>query len=93
MIHLAEEQICTIMLVGCWTSDAFLVHIKKQVKEFFREVISRMLQHDTFHNTPLVITQTTSNNKNYNKSFQRANLKIFGGRQAGSLCHQLRERN
>jgi hypothetical protein len=93
MMYLAKEQIYTIMLIGRWSSDAFLVYIEKQVKEFTRGVSSRMLQHDTFYNTPLATTQTTSSSKNCNKSFHRANLKIFGGRQAGSLRHQLRERN
>ena len=93
MMYLAKEQIYTIMLIGRWSSDAFLAYIEKQMKEFTRGVSSRMLQHDTFYNTPLAITQATPNNKNYNKRFHRANLKIFGGRQAGSLRHQLRECN
>ena len=81
------------MLIGRWGSDSFLAYIKKQVKEFTRGVSSRMLQHDIFYNTPLAITQATPNNKNYNKSFHRANLKISGDRQADSLRYQLRERN
>ena len=81
------------MLIGRWGSDAFLACIDKQVKEFTKGVSSRMLLNDTFYNTPLAITQTTTNKQNNNKSFQRANSNIFGGRQAGSLRHQLRERN
>ena len=59
MMYLSKEQIYTIMLVGCWSSDAFLAYIKKQVKEYTRGVSSGMLRHDTFYNTPLAITQAT----------------------------------
>ena len=75
------------MLTGRWSSDAFLAYIEKQVKEFTQGVSSRMLQHDTFYNTPLATTRATSNNKNYNKSFHRANLKIFGGRNYNQLIY------
>jgi hypothetical protein len=93
MMYLAKEQIYTIMLVGRWSSDAFLAYIEKQVKEFTKGVSSRMLLNNTFYNTPLAITQSSTHEQNNNKSFQRANSNIFGGRQAGSLRHQLRERN
>ena len=53
MMYLAREQVYTIMLVGRWSSDAFLAYIEKQVKEFTKGVSSRMLQSDTFYNVPL----------------------------------------
>ena len=56
MMYLAREQIYTIMLVGRWSSDAFLAYIEKQVKEFTTGVSSRMLQSDTFFNIPLAST-------------------------------------
>lgn len=92
MMYLAKEQIYTIMLVGRWNSDAFLAYIEKQVREFTKGVSTRMLQNDTFYNTPLAPASgdTTRNN---NKSFHRANPKFFGTGQAGSLRHQLRKRN
>ena len=80
------------MLVGRWNSNAFLAYIEKQVREFTKGVSTRMLQHDTFYNTPLAST-TGGTTRNNNKSFHRANPKIFGMGQAGSLCHQLRKRN
>ena len=92
MMYLAKEQIYTIMLVGRWNSDAFLSYIEKQVREFTKGVSARMLQHDTFYNTPLDST-TGGTTRNNNKSFHRANPKIFGKGQAGSLRHQLRTRN
>ena len=53
MMYLANEPIYTIILIGRWSSDAFLAYIGKQVEEFIKEVSSRILQHDTFYNTPL----------------------------------------
>ena len=77
MMYLAKEQIYTIMLVGRWNSDAFLAYIEKQVREFTKGVSTRMLQHDTFYNTPLAST-TGGTTKNNNKSFHRANPICFG---------------
>jgi hypothetical protein len=36
------------MMIGCWSSDAFLRYIRKQVKEFNHNVSQKMLTH-TFH--------------------------------------------
>ena len=92
MMYLAKEQIYTIMLVGRWSSDAFLSYIKKQVKEFTRGVSSRMLARDTFYNVPLALPSQEPPTNN-NKSFHRTNSNVFGGRRVGSLRHKLRERN
>ena len=41
-MYLAKEPVYTIMLVGRWSSDAFLAYIEKQIKEFTKGVSSRM---------------------------------------------------
>ena len=92
MMYLAREQIYTIMLVGRWSSDAFLAYIEKQVREFTRGVSSRMLDNDTFFNVPLA-SQPEENRQTNGRSFHRSSLKIFGTRQAGSLRHQHRIRH
>ncbi|KAL7527766.1 hypothetical protein ACHAXR_003333, partial [Thalassiosira sp. AJA248-18] len=95
MMYLAKEPIYTIMLIGRWSSDAFLAYIEKQVKEFTKGVSSRMLQHNTFYNIPLAhIQRSTNSSQHHNQSSNRrqATLNNFG-RQAGSLRHQLRPRN
>jgi len=90
MIYLAKEPIYTIMLVGRWSSDAFLAYIEKQVKESTKGVSSRMLKHDTFYNIPLARDERADKDKSHSQSSQRqANLNIFG-QQAGSLRHQHR---
>jgi hypothetical protein len=42
-MYLAGVPVFTIMLIGCWSSDAFLRYIRRQVQEFNSGVSSRML--------------------------------------------------
>jgi hypothetical protein len=95
MMYLAKEAIYTIMLVGRWSSDAFLAYIEKQIKEFTRGVSSRMLQYDTFYNIPLANTshqERDTSNTHGRSHHRRALLGNIYGRQ-GSLRHQLCPRN
>ena len=52
LMYLAKEPVYTIILVGRWSSDAFLAYIEKQIKKFTKGVSSQMLQHETFCNIP-----------------------------------------
>ena len=47
-MYLARVPIYTIMLLGRWSSDAFLRYIRKQVKEFSDGVSSKMLTSKDF---------------------------------------------
>jgi hypothetical protein len=47
-MYLAGVPACTIMLTGCWSSDAFLCYIRRQVLEFSAGVSSKMLLRDEF---------------------------------------------
>ena len=90
MMYLAKEPTYTIMLIGRWSSDAFLAYIEKQIKEFTKGVSTRMLENDHFFNTPLA--KDTEGNKG--KSHHRqANLNIFGRQAGSSLRHQLCPQN
>jgi hypothetical protein len=51
-MYLAGVPVYTIMLLGRWSSDAFLRYIRKQVKEFSAGVSSKMLTHDNFFSIP-----------------------------------------
>ncbi|EJK61348.1 hypothetical protein THAOC_18179, partial [Thalassiosira oceanica] len=48
MAYLAKEPVYTIMLIGRWSSTAFLSYIEPQIKEFTGGVSKRMLTHETF---------------------------------------------
>ncbi len=42
-MYLGECAIYTIMLIGRWSSDAFLQYIRKQVMDFSQNVAKKML--------------------------------------------------
>jgi hypothetical protein len=42
-MYLRECPVFMIMLIGCWSSDAFLRYICKQVMEFSQNVAKKML--------------------------------------------------
>ena len=42
-MYLGECPVYTIMMIGRWSSDAFLIYIRKQVKQFSHNVSRRMI--------------------------------------------------
>jgi hypothetical protein len=48
---LAGVPVFTVMLLGRWSSDAFLCFICKQVKEFSRGISNKMIQNEEFFQT------------------------------------------
>jgi hypothetical protein len=51
-MYLGEIPVYTNMLIGRWSSDAFLRYIRKQVKQFSRNVTKRMLNFCSFRHIP-----------------------------------------
>lgn len=51
-MYLNGVPVYTIMLIGRWSSDAFLRYIRKQVKEFGHDVSNRMTQRASYHHVP-----------------------------------------
>jgi hypothetical protein len=51
-MYLAGVPVFTIMLLGRWSSDAFLCYIRKQVKEFSRGVSNKIIQNESFFTIP-----------------------------------------
>jgi hypothetical protein len=47
-MYLAGVPVSTIMLLGRWSSDAFICYIQKQVKEFSKGVSGKMIQKEFF---------------------------------------------
>jgi hypothetical protein len=48
-MYLNKVPVYTIMLLGRWSSDAFLRYIRKQVQEFSNDVSTRMTRQGTYH--------------------------------------------
>ena len=51
-MYLAEVPTFSIMMIGRWSSDAFLKYIRKQVEQFSHNVSSRMLRNESYFTTP-----------------------------------------
>ena len=47
-MYMANVPVYTIMLIGRWCSNAFLVYLRKQVKEFTAGVSRLMTLTDTY---------------------------------------------
>jgi hypothetical protein len=55
-MYLMAVPVFTIMLLGRWSSDAFLRYIRWQVKEFSKGVSEKMVAHDDFFIIPEIST-------------------------------------
>lgn len=80
-MYLAKEPVYTIMLLGRWSSDAFLKYIRKQVQDFSIGVSGRMLSVEESYMTPDInpadprirnhpLNSTLRNNAGPNAPFQ-----------------------
>jgi hypothetical protein len=61
-MYLAGVPIFSIMLIGRWSSLAFLTYIRKQMQEFSFSISSKMIKVQTFKhiNNPLTTNTTDS---------------------------------
>ena len=50
-LYLKRRPVSTIMLLGRWSSDAFLLYVRRQVQEFSKGVSSEVADQDYFHHT------------------------------------------
>jgi len=51
-MYLGECPVFLIMLIGCWSSNAFLRYIRKKIMEFSQNVTKRMLSCKNFRHIP-----------------------------------------
>jgi hypothetical protein len=51
-MYLNDIPVYTIMLLGRWSSDAFLQYIRKQVTEFSNNVSRKMIKNPKYHHLP-----------------------------------------
>ncbi len=59
-MFLAGVPVYTIMLLGRWSSDAFLRYIRKQVKEFSKGISKKMLKSDKFFTIPTDVSNVNT---------------------------------
>jgi hypothetical protein len=84
-MHLAGVPVFTIMLLGCWSSNAFLRYIRKQVQEFSKGVSDKMISNERFFtitSTPALNHPLTSNFGTNFKETIRLLASVFCQRSA-----------
>lgn len=85
MMYLSGRPIYTIMLLGRWSSDAFLRYIEKQITEFSKGSSQKMLQHNTFYNIPLSKwTETDTANSQSAGRYHNPILRTIIGHRSSS---------
>jgi hypothetical protein len=72
-MYLNGIPVYTIMLLGRWSSDAFLWYIRKQVTEFSKGVARRMIQRPVYHH---VSHATREDPRTHNPQSSTANFGI-----------------
>jgi hypothetical protein len=61
-MYLGECPIYMIMLIGCWSSNAFLGYIQKQVMEFNHNMSKKMLCFKNYKHVPNYDYRIAANN-------------------------------
>ena len=51
-LYLKKRMVSTIILIGRWCSDAFLLYIRRQVQEFSQGVTADMVSEENFYTIP-----------------------------------------
>jgi hypothetical protein len=52
VMYLAGVPVFSIMLIGRWSSTAFLRYIRKQIQEFLQGISSKMIEVQSFKQKP-----------------------------------------
>jgi len=73
-MYLAGVPVFTIMLLGRWSSDAFLRYIRKEVQEFSNSISSKMIQSEKFFTLadPIVSSEGNGSRNNHGTNFKDA---------------------
>ncbi|KAL7448034.1 hypothetical protein ACHAWC_000300 [Mediolabrus comicus] len=81
-MFLGECPVYTIMMIGRWSSDAFLRYIRKQVEQFSHNVSRRMLSHKFYRHIPDYSPHTTHlDPRQRNHPSNAETRRNIGGRQ------------
>jgi hypothetical protein len=80
VMYLAGVPVFTIMLLGRWSSDAFLLYIHKQVQEFSKGISQQMITNEYFFNIPSTSKEDPRVSKHpLNHSSRKQNGSLFKG--------------
>jgi hypothetical protein len=62
-MHMAGVPVYTIMLIGRWSNDAFLVYLRTQVMQFTQRICIQMKEHSNFYSVPCFNPTVDKNDK------------------------------
>ena len=88
-MYLAEVPVYTIMLIGRWSSNAFLRYIRKQVEQFSHNVSRRMIQHQHFTHVPNFLPQTSRHDPRQRNHRDNAQTRLNMGRAGAGVLAAL----
>ena len=78
-MYLGECPVFMIMLIGRWSSDAFLCYIRKQVMEFSQNVAKKMLSCQNFRHIPDIHLRIPTNNPHIQNHPANVKTRSNGG--------------
>ncbi len=86
-MFLSDCSVCLIMMIGCWSSNAFLRYIRKQVKQFSHNVLLKMAKqkfhrHISTYTSPSVPNHDPRQRNHPNNAETRRNVGGVMTRQA-----------
>ncbi len=94
-MHLDQVPVYTIMMIGRWSSDAFLRYIRKQVEQFSQNISSRIAKHQAFNHIPNFVPQVSHQDplqRNHkDNAATRTNVGGVAARAAPSKSKRVRD--
>jgi hypothetical protein len=92
-MHLDAVPTYSIMLIGRWSSDAFMRYIRVQVMEFAQKVASRMIRHQNFMSIPDLDPRTDEGDPNKVLVATRHTSQVSNGGRGTPRHNKSHDRN
>ena len=87
-VYLDEVLVYNIMIIGRWSSDAFLRYIRKQVEHFSHKILCQMIKNQHFTHVPPSRSKSNLDPLQQNHR-DNAQTRQNGGRVAGKIARTL----
>jgi hypothetical protein len=81
-MFLAGTLVYTIMLMGCWSSDAFMRYLRKQVLSLSHGISNKMLKYEEFYTVPDFVHTTADGDSRSRNNTSLATTQSFNGSHA-----------
>ncbi len=78
-MYLSGTPVYMIMLMGCWSSDAFMRYIRKQVLDMSHRISTKMITYEEFYTIPDFVHNTADGNLRAQNNNNLATTSPFSG--------------